>query len=227
MFKRPSTHYGRSPEPETPYQRAGQVWDERIGSARVQARNWRYMAFGSLGLAAGLSAALVWQSANGSIVPWVVQVDRLGQAQAIAPAAADYQPGDPQIAFYLARFIEQVRSIPSDAIIVRQNWLRAYDFTTQGGALALNDYARANDPFTKVGKQQIAIEVSSVIRASPSSFRIAWIERRYQDGSLSSTERWSAILTVVVQPPRDADTLRKNPLGIYINAINWSKELGQ
>ena len=226
-FKRPQVRYADTPQPATPYQSAAQVWDDRIGSARVQARNWRYMAFGSLVLAAGLSAALVWQSANGSIVPWVVQVDRLGQAQAVAPATADYQPNDPQIAFYLARFIEQVRSIPSDAIIVRQNWLRAYDFTTQGGALALNDYARANDPFTKVGKQQIAIEVSSVIRASPSSFRIAWIERRYQDGSLASTERWSAILTVVVQPPRDADTLRKNPLGIYINAINWSKELGQ
>lgn len=227
MFKRPSTHYGKTPEPETPYQRAAQVWDDRIGGARVQARNWRLMAFGSLILSAGFAAALVWQSARGTVVPWVVQVDRLGQAQAIAPAVADYRPTDPQIAFHLARFIEQVRSIPSDAIIVRQNWLRAYDFTTQGGALALNDYARANDPFTKVGKQQIAIEVSSVIRASPSSFRIAWIERRYQDGSLASTERWSAILTVVVQPPRDADTLRKNPLGIYINAINWSKELGQ
>ncbi|MGY3138420.1 type IV secretory pathway TrbF-like protein [Bradyrhizobium sp. USDA 4501] len=227
LFKRPSTHYGKSPEPETPYQRAAQVWDDRIGSARVQARNWRYMAFGSLALSAGLSAALVWQTANGSIVPWVVQVDRLGQAQAIAPATADYQPNDAQIAFYLARFIEQVRSIPADPIIVRQNWLRAYDFTTQGGALALNDYARANDPFIRVGKQQVAIEVSSVIRASPGSFRIAWIERRYQDGSLADTERWSAILTVVVQPPRDADTLRKNPLGIYINAINWSKELGQ
>ncbi len=227
MFKRPSAHYGKSPQPETPYQRASQVWDDRIGSARVQAKNWRLMAFGSLALSAGLSGALFWQSLNGSIVPWVVQVDRLGQAQAIAPATADYQPSDPQIAFYLARFIEQVRSIPADAIIVRQNWLRAYDFTTQAGALALNDFARANDPFAKVGRQQVAIEVSSVIRASPSSFRIAWIERRYQDGSLASTERWSAILTVAVQPPRDADTLRKNPLGIYINAINWSKELGQ
>jgi type IV secretion system protein VirB5 len=227
MFKRPATHYGKSPQPETPYQRAAQVWDERIGSARVQARNWRFMAFGSLALSMGLSAALVWQSANGSIVPWVVQVDRLGQAQAIAPATADYQPNDPQIAFYLARFIEQVRSIPADAIIVRQNWLRAYDFTTQSGALALNDYARSNDPFARVGKQQVAVEVSSVIRASPSSFRITWIERRYQDGSLASTERWSAILTVAVQPPRDADTLKKNPLGIYVNAINWSKELGQ
>ena len=227
MFKRPATHYGKSPQPETPYQRAAQVWDDRIGSARVQARNWRFMAFGSLALSMGLAAALVWQSTNGSIVPWVVQVDRLGQAQAVAPATADYQPNDPQIAFYLARFIEQVRSIPADAIIVRQNWLRAYDFTTQAGALALSDYARANDPFAKVGKQQVAVEVSSVIRASPSSFRIAWIERRYQDGALASTERWSAILTITVQPPRDADTLRKNPLGIYVNAINWSKELGQ
>ena len=227
MFKRPATHYGKSPQPETPYQRAAQVWDDRIGSARVQARNWRFMAFGSLALSAGLSAALVWQSMNGSIVPWVVQVDKLGQAQAVAPAVADYRPTDPQIAFHLARFIEEVRSIPADAIIVRQNWLRAYDFTTQAGALALNDYARANDPFTKVGKQQIAIEVSSVIRASPDSFRVAWIERRYQDGSLASTERWSAILTVAVQIPRDPEKLRANPLGIYVNAINWSKELGQ
>ncbi|NSZ58408.1 conjugal transfer protein TrbF [Agrobacterium tumefaciens] len=227
MFKRPSTHYGKSPQPETPYQRAAQVWDDRIGSARVQTKNWRFMAFGSLALSAGLSAALVWQSTSGSIVPWVVQVDKLGQAQAVAPAVADYRPTDPQIAFHLARFIEQVRAIPADAIIVRQNWLRAYEFTTQAGALALNDYARANDPFTKVGKQQIAVEVSSVIRASPDSFRVAWIERRYQDGSLASTERWSAILTVVVQVPRDPEKLQANPLGIYVNAINWSKELGQ
>lgn len=227
FFKRPSTHYGKAPQPETPYQRAAQVWDDRIGSARVQARNWRYMAFGCLALSASLSGSLVWQSASGTIVPWVVQVDKLGQAQAIAPAVADYRPSDPQIAFHLARFIEQVRSIPADAIIVRQNWLRAYEFTTQAGALALNDYARANDPFTKVGKQQIAVEVSSVIRASPDSFRVAWIERRYQDGSLAATERWSAILTIVVQTPRDAEKLRANPLGIYVIAINWSKELGQ
>lgn len=227
MFKRPSTHYGETPQPETPYQKAAQVWDERIGSARVQARNWRFMAFGSLILTAGFAAALVWQSARGTIVPWVVQVDRLGQAQAVAPAVADYRPTDPQIAWHLARFIEQVRSIPADPIIVRQNWLRAYEFTTDRGALALNDYARSNDPFTKVGTQQIAIDVSSVIRASPDSFRVAWTERRYQDGALADTSRWTAILTVVMQPPHDADRLRANPLGIYVNAINWSRELGQ
>ena len=227
MFKRPAAHYGKAPQPETPYQRAAQVWDDRIGSARVQARNWRYMAFGSLALSAGFAAALVWATARGTIVPWVVQVDRLGQAQAVAPAVADYTPSDPQIAFYLARFVEEVRSLPADSIIVRQNWLRAYDFTTSAGAIALNEYARANDPFAKIGKQQIAVDVSSVIRASPNSFRVAWTERRYEDGALADTARWTAIVTVVVLPPSNADTLRKNPLGIYVNAINWSRELGQ
>src|SRR3546814_17584631 len=72
-------------------------------------------------LSAGFAAALVFQSARGTVVPWVVQTDRLGQTQAVAPAEADYQPTDPQIAFHLARFVEQVRSIPSDALIVRQN----------------------------------------------------------------------------------------------------------
>lgn len=226
-FKRSLQRYGRTPEPETPYQRAGQLWDERIGSARVQAKNWRYMAFGSLILSAGFASALVWQSARGTVVPWVVQVDNLGQAQTVAPAAADYRPTDPQIAFHLGRFIEQVRAIPADAIIVRQNWLRAYEWTTDRGAAALNDYARANDPFTRVGRQQIAVEVSSVIRASPSSFRIAWTERHFENGQLATTERWTAILTIVIQPPRNAERLRANPLGIYVNAISWSREMSQ
>ncbi|KAB2722044.1 conjugal transfer protein TrbF [Brucella intermedia] len=227
LFRRPATHYGKTPQPETPYQKAAQVWDERIGSARVQAKNWRYMAFGSLVLSAGFAAALVWQSVQGTVVPWVVQVDKLGQAQTVAPATADYWPTDPQIAWHLARFIEQVRSIPADPIIVRQNWLRAYEWTTDRGAGALNDYARTNDPFTKVGKQQIAVDVSSVIRASLDSFRVAWTERHFENGQLSGTERWTAILTIAVQPPRDAERLKANPLGIYVNAINWSREMGQ
>lgn len=227
LFRRPAPHYGKTPQPETPYQKAAQVWDERIGSARVQARNWRYIAFGGLFLSAGFAAALVWQSARGTITPWVVEIDRHGEARAVESAIAGYQPTDPQIAFHLARFVEQVRGLPSDPIILRQNWLRAYDFTTDRGAISLNDYARDNDPFTRVGQQQISIEVSSVIRASPDSFRIAWTERHYEGGHLARSERWTAILGIAVQQPRDAERLRANPLGIYINSINWSREMSQ
>ena len=227
MFKRPAAHYGKTPEPETPYQKAAQVWDERIGSARVQAKNWRLMAFGCLILSGGFATALIWQSARGTVVPWVVEVDKLGEAQSVSPASADYRPTDPQIAFHLGRFIEEVRSIPADPVVLRQDWLRAYAFTTDRGAAALNDYARANDPFAKAGHAQIAVEVSSVIRASPESFRVAWTERHYENGQQSVTERWTAILTIVIETPRTPERLRANPLGIYVNAISWSREMGQ
>ena len=225
MFRRPTVRYGVTPEPETPYQRAAQVWDDRIGSARMQARNWRLAFFGTLLMSSGLAAGLVWQSARGTVTPWVVQIDKLGQAQAVAPALADYRPTDPQIAWHLARFIEEVRRIPADPVVLRHDWLEAYRFVTDRGAIALNDYARASDPFSKIGKTQISVEVASVVRASDNSFRVAWTERQYVDNALATTERWSAILTIVVQPPTDAERLRKNPLGIYVHAFNWSKEL--
>lgn len=227
MFKRPANHYGQTPQPVTPYQRAAQVWDDRMGSARVQARSWRLAFFGALLISGGLAGALVWHSARGTITPWVVEVDKLGEARAVAPADADYRPTDPQTAFHLARFIEHVRAIPADPVVLKKDWLSAYDFTTATGAQMLNDHARSNDPFAEVGKTQVAVDVSSVIRVSKDSFRIAWTERRYQDGSLIETSRWSAILTVTHMPPRTPDALRRNPLGVFVSAISWSKELSQ
>ncbi|HEY5712279.1 MAG TPA: conjugal transfer protein TrbF [Allosphingosinicella sp.] len=224
-FKRAVQRYGRTPEPETPYQRAGQLWDERIGSARVQARNWRLMAFGGLLMTTGLSSALVWQSMQSRVVPYVVEVDRLGEARAVSPAAAEYRPTDPQIAWHLARFIANIRSRSLDAVLMRDNWLSAYDFATERGALFLGEYARGSNPFADVGDRTVAVQVTSVVRASESSFQVKWNESRYERGSFAGTSRWTAILTVRMRPPRSADTLRRNPLGLYVDAIDWSREL--
>ena len=226
MFRRPTVRYGDTPDAETPYMRARQTWDDRIGSAAVQAKNWRFAFFGTLTLCGAMAAGWYWQSARGTIVPWVVQVDRLGNVQAVGPATANYQPSDPIIARDLANFIKDVRSISGDPAIMRANWLDAYRFLTDKGKLVLNDYAQRNDPFTKIGKEQVAVEVTNVIRASDQSFRIEWLERHYADGALASTERWSAIVTLVIQPPKDKSNLNLNPLGVYIDAINWSQELG-
>ncbi|PXA94407.1 conjugal transfer protein TrbF [Nostoc sp. 3335mG] len=224
-FKRAVQRYGRTDEPETPYRRAGQLWDERIGTARAQASNWRVMAFGGLALTTGLSAALVWQSMQSHVVPYVVAVDSLGEAQAIAPATSDYRPTDPQIAWFLARFITDIRGRSLDAVLMRENWLQAYDFATKRGAIFLGDYARSADPFASVGDKTVSVQVTSVVRASAASFQVKWSERAYERGSLAGTSRWTAIITVVLKPPRDAETLRRNPLGLYVDAIDWSREL--
>ena len=106
-----------------------------------------------------------------------------------------------------------------------KNWLEAYDFATAQAANTLNDYARDTDPFGKVGKKTITVEVTSVVRASPDSFDIRWREQTFENGSLASTARYRAILTIVLQPPRTEAALRKNPLGIYVHALSWSRDL--
>ncbi|KUM26928.1 conjugal transfer protein TrbF [Mesorhizobium loti] len=225
LFKRSIQRYGKTPEPVTPYQKAGQLWDERIGTARVQARNWRLMAFGCLALATGLSGSLVWQSTQSRVVPYVVEVNRFGETRAPAPAIQNYQPDDAQIAWHLGRFIQNVRSISTDPVLVRQNWLSAYDFATDRAALFLNEYAKANDPFGQIGTRSVSVQITSVVRASDSSFQVKWTEQIFERGSLASTTRWTGILTIVIRPPTNTDQLRKNPLGVFINAIDWSREL--
>ena len=225
LFRRSPQRYGQTPEPVTPFQRAAQLWDERIGAARVQARNWRLMAFGCLSLAVGLSGALVWQSARSRVEPYVVEVDRLGEARAVAPAVRDFQPSDPQIAWHLARFIGDARSISVDPVVVRRNWLSVYDFATDRAALFLNDYARTADPFGQIGTRSVSVQVTSVVRASDRSFQVKWTEQVFERGSLARTEHWTGFLSIVIQPPRTTDALAKNPLGLFVNAIDWSRDL--
>jgi type IV secretion system protein VirB5 len=225
MFKRATQAYGDTPQPVTPYQKAAQVWDERIGAARVQAKNWRLMAFGCLTLSFGLAGGLVWQSAQSRVTPYVVEVDKLGGVQAVGPAIRPYQPTDAEIAYHLARFINDVRSLPIDPIVVRRNWLEAYDYATARAASVLNEYARQNDPFKSVGEKSVTADVTSVVRASDSSFQVKWTEQTYDHGTLGRTDHYTAILSVIIQQPHDADTLRKNPLGIYVHGLNWSRDI--
>jgi len=224
-FKRSQLHYGQTEAPVTPYQKAAQVWDERIGSARVQARNWRFMAFGCLGLVGGLSLQLAVLSTTSRVTPYVVEVERGGTIRAVAPAVESYEPSDAQIAAELARFIEHVREVSIDPVVVKQNWLKAYDYATDQAAQTLNDYARENDPFAKIGQRSVSVEITSVVRASPTSFQLRWREKAFENGSAAGEQSFTGVLTIVTKPPRDAATLLANPLGIYVNAINWSREL--
>ena len=224
-FKRPQVRYADTPQPATPYQAAAQVWDDRIGSARVQAKNWRLMAFGCLVLALLMAGGLVWRSAQSIVTPYVIEVDQAGQVRAVGEAATPYRPGDAQIAHHLARFVTLVRSLSIDPIVVRQNWLDAYDYTTDKGAAVLNDYARTNDPFARIGKESVTVQITSVVRASDTSFNVRWTEQRYVNGAPAGTERWNAVLSTVLQTPRTEQRLLKNPLGIYVNGLSWSREL--
>ena len=226
-WKRPQAAYGRTPEPVTPYQKAAQVWDERIGSARVQAKNWRLASLVSLGLALSLTGIIGWQATQSRIVPYVVEVDSSGAVKGVSPTIDNYVPSDAQIAFQLANFIRKVRGVSTDPIIVRQNWLEAYDFTTSQAAGTLSAYATSNDPFAEVGLRSVSVDIESVVRSSDSSFEIRWKETEFRSGVKQAVSAHTAMLSVITEPPSDEAALQRNPLGLYVHAINWSRDRTQ
>jgi type IV secretion system protein VirB5 len=126
----------------------------------------------------------------------------------------------------LAKFIADVRSLSSDPVIARKNWLEAYDYTTNHGAAYLNQFAQEHDPFKDIGEHTVSVQVTSVVRVSSESFQVKWVEQHFDHDTASSTEHWTGILTILTKQPTTAEVLRKNPLGLYVNAIDWSRELG-
>ena len=224
LFKRAVQRYGESPQPETPYQKAAQAWDRRIGSSEAQAANWRAMAFGASFVSIFLAGGLIWLSSQSRVTPYVVEVDTLGQVRAVAPAAGTYKPTDAQVSWFLARFITNVRSLSTDPVLVRQNWLEAYAFATDRAAQALNAHAQANDPFAGLGERSVTVTISSVVRASPTTFQVKWREQAYQRGVPDRSTQWTAILTIQQSLPKREDILRKNPLGLYVTDLSWSQD---
>ncbi len=224
VWKRQQNAYGRTPIPTTPYQKAAQVWDARIGSARVQAKNWRLATLLSLGVSFVLAGGLLWQATQSLVTPYVVEIDSTGEVRGVTPTVKDYVPSDAQIAYQLADFIRKTRGISSDPVVVRQNWLDAYDFATSRAAVTLSEFAALHDPFAEVGVRSVSINIESVVRSSNSTFEVRWRETAYRMGVKQGVSSHTAQLSVVTDPPRDETTLQRNPLGLYVNAINWSQD---
>jgi type IV secretion system protein TrbF len=222
-----SSRFAKTQEPDTPYRGAQELWDRRMGSALSHARTWRTAAFISLALAGGLAAATITLALRPAAIPFVIEASETGEARLIGPATKAYEPGDAQISWHLARFVELVRSMPSDPVVVRQNWLSAYDWSTQAGAQVLNAMAEANNPFAQVGKTTVAVDVLSAVRASPTSFQLRWRESTYNNGTLITVDRYTGVATIVIAPPSTPERLQKNPLGLYVHALTWSKDLQQ
>ena len=135
-----------------------------------------------------------------------------------------YEPTEAQTGYALAQWIRDVRSKSIDPIVIRQNWLRAYDLLTPKASAFLNDRAQANDPFAEAGREAVNVEVLNVVRRSDRTFDLQWRETRFVNGQQAGSERWRALITTGLQPPRTEAELMKNPLGLKIEDVSWTPD---
>lgn len=210
--------------PETPYQRARQEWDSRMGSAVLSARAWRVTALCALGLLAASSLGLVVVALQQRNFVHVVEVDPQGQVLNVRAADARWTPNEAQIAFHLGRFVRLVRSLPTDGVVLRENWLEAYRFLTPQAAAQLSEIARQDDPFLSLGRVGRTVHVRSIIARSNRSWEVSWIERATNASGVADPAAYIGVFTVTTRRPRNSDDVANNPLGLIIEDFSWSRE---
>jgi len=74
-------------------------------------------------------------------------------------------------------------------------------------------------------KRSVSVDIASIVRSSDDSFDVRWRETTYLSGVQQDQQTYTAVLSIVIDPPRDEATLHRNPLGIYVHGINWSRDL--
>ncbi|MGA8535658.1 MAG: conjugal transfer protein TrbF [Candidatus Tumulicola sp.] len=219
-----SEHAADAAALETPYLSARREWNERYGDYIARARSWRWAAFGALALSLVLAIGVVWQGAQSKVVPYVVEVDKLGDAVAVARADRATPADVRVIKAQLAAWIVDVRSVSSDPLAQKAALSRSYAMTAATATRFLNDYYRQHSPFNQ--NRTVAVSVDAVLPISTQTYQIQWSEdgRDLQGRNLATTH-WLASVTVAFDPPTDERGVLSNPLGLYVTGISWTQHL--
>jgi len=229
-FPNSTTSYGQRTVGDTtpnPYARSAAAWDERIGSARVQATNWRYIAFASIALALISTIGVVVIGVKKQVATYVVEVDKAGMPGRISLASETFQPAAAQVGYFIGEVVRLVRERPLDPVVMRQQWTKAYQFLAGPAVNGMNEYAAADSGLRSVpgeGATARTVEIKNILQKSDGTYQVRWTETTYANGIRRSKEDFTGLFQVKLIPPRDEADTFKNPIGVYITNFTWSRE---
>jgi type IV secretory pathway TrbF-like protein len=212
-----------------PYLAAREEFISTFGDLARGKRNWQLASFALLGLLGMVLLAYLRLSLGSRITPYVVEVDRLGQAVAFGPAERLRSTDTRVQVFTLSLLIHDLRSVSSDPDAERDMLFAAYAYTAGAARAALDAYfaEAAHDPRVLGRTVSREVRITSVLRlpgAAGKTWKVAWreTERPRVAGPLR-TAAWEAYLTLELHPPATAEALLRNPLGLYVTDLNWSE----
>jgi type IV secretion system protein VirB5 len=211
-----------------PYIAARSEWDERYGSLITRARNWRWAFVLAMCLGCLQTLVLLEEMHRSHVVPFVVAVDHLGHAIGQGAATETTVTDSRMIHAQLQQFVEYSRSISSDQWLLKSRLESVFNQTqvpSQANGF-LVDFYRKEDPFSMSHLGTIQVEVKNINQITPTSYEVSWVEQKRDNmGGATPPEEWKGIFALTVLTAKDDASAARNPLGIFITSISWSKVL--
>ena len=219
---------------DNPYLNARRSWNEHVGSVASSRQARQIVSILSLLVALAAVCGVVYIGSQSKFVPYVIEVDKLGQAVAVQPAQASSPTNERVIHAYLAAFINDARMVTPDIAIQRAAIFRVYAMLSNNdpATLEMNEWLNGDpnsNPFKRAEKETVGVQIESVIRQTPESWQVDWVETtRDRQGVVTLPPfHMRALVTVYLVPPTQAtteDQIRKNPIGLFVKDFRWSRQ---
>ena len=209
---------------------ARNAWMERYGTYIQQAYNWRLIAMLE---AVGLTVAvvgLIYLASQTKFVPYVVAIDKVGAAVAVAPADRAAPVDARVVRAELGRWIVNARTVSQDRIVTLKMLDGVYAMVAPDSAALgyIDDWYRSDghSPLDRAKKETVQIAINAILPISRSSYEMQWTETiRDLKGHVTATQSWDATASIAFTPPQNEQTILVNPVGLYLTSLSWTQKV--
>ena len=231
----PPTTRQRKIERENPYLNARRTWNEHVGEIRASRQMWQMLCLLALTIALAAVGGVIYIGSQSRFVPYVVEIDKLGQAAAVAPARRAADPDDRVMQTLLSSFIADARQVSPDVALQRKAVFRLYSMLAPNdpATAKANEYLNGTEdsnPFKRSETETVSVEVLTALRQTAETWEVNWEEsvRDRQGGLKGKPFRMRALVTVYIVAPTSQtteDQVRNNPVGLFVRDFSWTRQL--
>lgn len=241
IFKKPTTREEREPlankpragEAENPYLTARRTWNDHVGAVVSQRQTWQVIGILSLLIALAGVGGVIHIGSQSKFIPYVVEVDKLGQTIAAGPVQATDRTDPRVVHAAIADWISCARIVSPDVALQRKCVFRVYSMLAPNDPATpkMNEWLNGtpdSSPFKRAEKEMVSVEIKTVIPQTPTTWQVEWVEyTRDRQGTMKGIPvNWRALVTIYIAeitPSTTDEQLRNNPLSIYVRDFSWSR----
>lgn len=211
---------------DNPYLAGRQEWLEQNGSIVVSRNNWKLLAILLTFVTIISVSGNVYQGIQVKIIPYIVEVDKLGRASAIAPVddtkRVSLKHVTPSV---LSMVINDWRTVTADIELQKRMIKRLSYFTTGAAKGYFGEWYKENNPYERGKDKLVTVELKSLpLPITENSYKAEWTETtRNHAGEVIETVRYEATITTLFSNPTNEEMVLNNPTGIFITSINATK----
>jgi len=220
---------------KNPYLNAQRTWNSHVGSLVASRMIWQVVAVTSLMIVLASVGGLVYIGSQSRFIPYVVEVDKLGQVAAQAPLQRAGAVDPRLVREAVSNFITNARLVTPDIALQRKAVFDVYATLNKGTPASskmtefLNGKPEMN-PFNRSAKETINTEILSIIPQTASTWQVDWKEtvRDRKNGAvIGKPYLMRALVSTGVRAGDGGvsdEQMRVNPLGIYVSDFAWSRQ---